>query len=129
MSTALILGLALLAQSAPDPDQFPLALHRSMEIDDLDREIQRIHDSVLVKRSQLSATQRLAQRGAASRTDLEREGASLRYEEAREVESRAYREIKVYERDVMGHAIPADETRAYGLVLNWNKAQEAIGQV
>ena len=35
----------------------------------------------------------------------------------------------MYERDVMGHAIPPDEQRAYGLLLNWIKAQEAIGQV
>jgi hypothetical protein len=127
--TALILGLALLAQAKPDPDQFPLALHRSMEIDDLDREIQRLHDSVLLKRSQLASTQRLAHRGAASRSDIEREVASLHYEEAREAESRAYREIKVYERDVNGHVIPADEQKAYGLILTWVRAQEAIGQV
>jgi hypothetical protein len=129
MSPALILSLALLAQAQPDPDQFPLALHRSMEIDDLDREIQRLHDTVLMKRSALASSQRLAQRGSISRTDLEREVASLRYEEAREAESRAYRELKLYERDVMGHAIPPDEQRAYGLLLNWIKAQEAIGQV
>jgi len=129
MSTVLILAVVLLAQAKPDPDQFPLALHRSMEIDDLDREIQRLHDTVLVKRSSLAATQRLAQRGGASRSDVEREVASVHYEEAREVESRAYRELKMYERDIMGHAIPPDEQRAYGLLLNWIKAQEAIGQV
>jgi hypothetical protein len=129
MSTVTLLALVLFAQARPDPDQFPLALHRSMEIDDLDREIQRLHDTVLVKRSQLGATQRLAQRGGASRSDVEREVASLHYEEAREVESRAYRELKMYERDIMGHAIPPDEQRAYGLLLNWIKAQEAIGQV
>src|SRR3954453_2099124 len=109
MLNALILvaGLALPGQgsSKADPDQFPLALHRSMEIDDLDREIQRLHDTVIMQRSQLGSTQRLAQRGAASRSDIERELASLRYEEAREVETRAYREIKVYERDVNGHAL------------------------
>jgi hypothetical protein len=129
MPTALILGLALLAQSKPDPDLFPLALHRSMEIDDLDREIQRLHDTIVVKRSQLASTQRLAQRGAASRSDMEREIAALRYEEAREVETRAYREIKIYERDVSGHADIADEQKAYGLILGWVKAQEAIAQV
>jgi outer membrane protein TolC len=100
-----------------------------MEIDDLDREIQRLHDSVLMKRSQLSTTQRLVQRGAASRSDVEREIAGLHYEECREVEARAYREIKVYERDVNGHAIPPDEQKAYALILTWVKAQEAIGQV
>jgi outer membrane protein TolC len=131
ISAALVVGLALLAQvqAKPDPDQFPLALHRSMEIDDLDREIQRLHDSVLLKRSQLATTQRLAQRGAASRTDIEREVASLHYEEGREVEARAYREIKLYERDVNGHVIPPDEQKAYALILTWIKAQEAIGQV
>src|SRR6516165_2358713 len=119
MFPVLIVSLAQLAQAQPDPDQFPLALHRSMEIDDLDREIQRLHDTVLVKRSTLAATQRLAQRGGVSRTDLEREVASVRYEEAREAESRAYRELKLYERDVLGHAIPPDEQRAYGLLLSW----------
>jgi hypothetical protein len=129
MSPAWILGVALLAQSKPDPDQFPLALHRSMELDDLDREIQRIHDTVLMKRSQLASTQRSAQRGGVSRSDLEREVAALHYEEAHEIETRAYRELKLYERDVNGHAVPADEQKAYSLLLNWIKAQEAIGQV
>ena len=128
-STALILAIAMLAQSKPDPDLFPLALHRSMEIDDLDREIQRLHDTVVMKRSQLASTQRLAQRGAASRSDIEREIAALRYEEAREVETRAYREIKVYERDVNGHAINADEQKAYALILSWVQAQEGMGRV
>src|SRR3954467_7877904 len=126
---ALLPALSLVAQAKTDPDLFPLALHRSMEIDDLDREIQRAHDTVIMKRSQLASTQRLAQRGAVSRSELERELASLRYEEAREVETRAYREIKVYERDVNGHALVADEQKAYGLILAWVKAQEAIGQV
>jgi outer membrane protein TolC len=129
MCTAVILAAALLAQAKPDPDQFPLALHRSMEIDDLDREIQRLHDTVLMKRSQLAATQRLAARGGVSRSDVEREMASLRYEEAREVESKAYRELKLYERDIMGHVMEPDEQKAYGLLLNWVKTQEAIGQV
>ena len=50
MSPALILALAVLAPAQPDPDQFPLALHRSMEIDDLDREIQRLHDTLQRRR-------------------------------------------------------------------------------
>jgi outer membrane protein TolC len=64
-----------------------------------------------------------------SRSDIERELASLRYEEAREAETRAYREIKLYERDVNGKATPTDEQKAYGLLLGWVKAQEAISQV
>ncbi len=113
----------------PDPDQFPMALHRSMEIDDLDREIQQRHDAVLMKRAELATTGRLVQRGVASRSDLERETVSVQYEEAREAETRAYRAIKVYERDVNGQVMAADEQKAYGLILDWIKAREAIGQV
>lgn len=125
----LTLALALLGQAKSDPDQFPLALHRSMEIDDLDREIQRLHDTVLLKRAQFSGTQRLAQRGLVSRTDLEREAATLRYEEAHEAESVAYRNLKIYERDVMGRVIAADEVKAYTLLLDWIKKQESMAQV
>src|SRR3954454_24103959 len=98
MSAAILLALTLFAQARTDPDQFPLALHRSMEIDDLDREIQRLHDTVLLKQAQLAGTQRLAQRGLVSRTDLERDTSSLKYDEAREAETRAYRALKSYER-------------------------------
>jgi multidrug resistance efflux pump len=129
MLEALLLSLALIAQAKSDPDQFPLALHRSMEIDDLDREIQRLHDTVLLKRAQFAGTQRLAQRGLVSRADLERESASLKYEEAHEAESTAYRNLKVYERDVMGQVIPSDEVKAYSLLLDWIKKQEAMAQV
>jgi hypothetical protein len=128
-AAAVLLGLALLAQSQPDPDQYPLAMHRNMELDDLDHEIQRIHDTVLMKRYQLASTQRLAQRGGVSRNELERESVSLKLEEAREVESRAYRDLKLYERDVSGKAVPRDEQKEYSLVLNWVKAQEGIGQI
>jgi hypothetical protein len=131
MSTALITALALLAQPPPppDPDQFPLAVHRSMEIDDLDREIQRLHDTVLLKRGQLGSTRRLAQRGLVSRSDLEHGLAALRLEEAREAEARAYRALKVYERDVLARVVPSDESKAYDLLLDWLKKQEAIAQV
>jgi hypothetical protein len=129
MAAALLLGLALLAQSRNDPDQYPLALHRSMELDDLDSEIQRIHDTVLMKRYHLASIQRLAQRGGISRSEIERESTSLKLEEAREAEALAYRDLKRYERDVSGHVIPPDEQKAYGLVLNWVKAQEEIGRI
>ena len=77
MPTALILALALLAQPQPppDPDQFPLAVHRSMEIDDLDREIQRLHDTVLLKRASARPDPAPGAAGLVSRSDLEREPA------------------------------------------------------
>ena len=132
MPFALIVGLTLLGQQQaykPDPDQFPLALHRSMEIDDLDREIQRIHDTVLMKKAEHAASQRLAQRGMVSRYDLEREAADVRYQEARESESIAYRALKVYERDVAGQVILPDEPRAYSLILAWVQKQIEMAQV
>ena len=131
MQPILILGLVLLGQAGgkPDPDQFPLALHRSMEIDDLDREIQRLHDSATFKRSQLASSQRLSQKGLVSRSDLERETADLKHVEAREAESVAYRALKAYERDVLGQAAPPDEPKAYSLLLDLVRKQLAIAQV
>ena len=129
MPYALLVGLALLGQSKADPDQFPLALHRSMEVDDLDREIQRLHDATLLKKAQLAASQRLAQRGLVSPGDIERESSELRYQEAREAESHSYRALKVYERDVLGQIIPADERKAYALLLDWVRKQLAIAQI
>lgn len=131
MQPILILGLVLLGQAGgkPDPDQFPLALHRSMEIDDLDREIQRLRDSATFKRAQLASSQRLSQKGLLSRSDLERESADLKHVEAREAESVAYRALKVYERDVLGQAVEADEQKAYSLLLDLVRKQLAIAQV
>jgi len=129
MPTALLVALALVLQAKADPDQFPIALHRSMELDDLDREIQRLHDSVSVKRSQYESSQRLAQRGLLSRSELERDAASLHYEEAHEAETLAYRALKEYERDVIGRAVSPDEVKAYSLLLDWLKKQEGMAQV
>lgn len=129
MPFALLLSLALVGDIKPDPDLFPLALHRSMEIDDLDREIEQLHHSVLMKRAQLGSTQRLAQKGLVSRGDLERETADVRYNEAREEEAVAFRALKAYERDVMGQVIPSDERKAYRLLLERVRKQLAIAQV
>lgn len=127
--SSLLVSLVLVGQAKNDPDLFPLALHRSMEIDDLDREIQRLHDTVLLKRGQFLGTQRLSQRGLISRADLERESASLKYEEAHEAETIAFRNLKSYERDVMGRVIESDEVKAYSLLLEWVKKQQAMAQV
>jgi hypothetical protein len=127
--SSLIVVLSLACLGTGDPDQFPLALHRSMEIDDLDREIQRIHDTVLLKQAQLAASQRLSQRGLLSRSELEREASDVRYQEAREAETIAYRALKLHERDVLGHVAAADERKSYALLLDWVRKQGAIAQV
>jgi outer membrane protein TolC len=131
MSAQWLICLSLIwsGQAKGDPDQYPLALHRSMEIDDLDREIQRLHDAAMMKRATLASSQRLAQRGLLSKSDLEREIADAKYQEAREAEAKAYRALKVYERDTLGHAAVPDEVKAYSLLLDWLKTQEAIAQV
>jgi hypothetical protein len=133
MMTTLLLLLTLPGQEPDrakvDPEQYPLALHRSMEIDDLDREIQRLHDTVIQKRAHLASSQRLTERGIMSRNNLAAEATSMRMDEAREAETIAYRALKVYERDVLGHAAPPDETKAYALLLEWARKQEAIAQV
>jgi hypothetical protein len=129
MTTALIAALALLGQTKADPDQFPLALQKSMELDDLDREIQRVHDTAIMKRAQLASSERLARRGLVSRSDLQRETAEVRYQEAREAELIASRAFKEYERQVKGMAMPPDERKAYALLLDWVRKQVAIAQV
>ena len=131
MHPLLILALAILGQAngPVKPDQLPLVLHRSMEIDDLDREILRQQDSVTLKRSRIIASQKLAQRGLVSPGDLERETADLRYDEAKEAESIAFRVLKTYERDVALATIPADEQKAFSLLLVWVRKQMAIAQV
>jgi len=129
MRCILIAALALAGQIKAEPDQFPLALQRSMELDDLDREIQRVHDAAVMKRAQFAASERLAKRGLVSRSDLERETADLRFQEAREAELVASRAIKVYERDVKGKAAAPDDQKAYALLLDWARKQLAIYQV
>ncbi len=129
MAPTLLLGLALLGQSKPDSTLVPLALHRSMEIDDLDRDIQRLHDTTILKKAQLATSQRLAQRGLVSRGDIERESADVRYQEACESESIACRALKVYERSVLAQAVPADERKSYALLLDWVRKKIDMAQV
>ncbi len=113
----------------PDAGLFPLALHRSMELDDLDREIRRQHDVVLVKKSELATTRKLARRGAVSPMDLEREESDTRYQEAHEREMIAYRELKRYERDILARKVKADDAEAFKLLLNLLKRQEDMARV
>lgn len=130
MTSLLLAAVTLVAQpKVGDPDQFPLALQKSMELDDIDREIQRVHDTAVMKRAQLAASQRLAQKGLVSRSDLERESAELRFQEAKEQELAASRAFKTYEREVKGLARPPDERKAYSLLLDWVQKQLVIAQV
>lgn len=129
MPLILIAALGLLGQTKADPDHFPLALQKSMELDDLDREIRRVHDAAVLKRAQLAASERLAKRGLVSKSDLERETADVRYQEAREAELRSSKAFKAYERDVKGRTIPPDERTAYALLLDWVRKQVAIAQI
>ena len=129
MLVNLLVGLILFLPGDGNADQFPLALHRSMEIDDLDREIARIHDTVLLKNAQLQSSKRLAQKGLYSRADLERETADTKYQEALEAETIAYRAIKVYERDVSGQAAVSDEKKGFTLVLDWVRKRAAMAQI
>jgi hypothetical protein len=129
--TSLFLAAVVFAAlpGAGDPDQFPLALQKSMELDDIDREIQRVRDTAVLKRAQLAASQRLAQKGLVSRSEIERESAELRYQEAKEQELAASRAFKLYEREVKGLAIPPDERKAYSLLLDWVRKQLVIAQI
>ena len=129
MLVNLLVGLFLLVPGDGDADQFPLALHRSMELDDLDREIARIHDTVLLKNAQLLASKRLSQKGLYSRSDLEREIADAKYQEALEAETISYRAIKAYERDVYGQAAVSDEKKGFSLVLDWVQKRAAMAQI
>ena len=130
MSTALILALAAARpRPRPTPTSSRWPLHRSMEIDDLDREIQRLHDTVLVKRAQLAATQRLAQRGLVSRaTSSARSPRSTTRRRARS--SRApTASSRSTSATSWATPFPPTSSKAYGLLLDWIKKQEAIGQV
>ena len=69
-----------------DPDNYPLALRRSIEVDDLVRGIRRQHNAVLVKKAKLDTARRLARRDAISPAELDQAIADIRYQEAREAE-------------------------------------------
>ena len=119
MTALWIAAVLTVGQTKSDTDHYPLALQKSMELDDIDRDIQRTHGAAVMKRAQLASSERLAKRGLVSQADLERETAEVKYQEARETELVASRAFKAYERDVRGLAIPPDERKAYALLLEW----------
>jgi hypothetical protein len=128
MSIVLLLGIALTTQARP-AGLSPIDLHRSMEIELLDREIQRRHDTALYTRGRLTTAQRLAGRATSSQAQLERISLDLRSQEAMEVELKALRALKVQERDVLDGAGAAELTKAYDLLLDWVRAREAVARI
>lgn len=113
---------------ADDPS-FPLALHRTMELDDQERALRRQHDLVLSRQAQFQNTKRLGEKGLVSREQIERERTEVKFEEAREEEMRAYRDLKGHERDVLRGDVVGDPVRAQGLLLALLQKQEAMARV
>jgi hypothetical protein len=131
VTTAALLALAVLGQPSEGAGASASALtsHVGMEVDDLDFEIRRQEAALQVARVHLTATQRAVQRGTASRGELEQVTADVHSLEAREAEAKAFRALKVYERDVLSRAIQPDEEKAFTLVHDLLRKQELMAQV
>lgn len=128
VSLVVMLGLSTPIASI-DPDQFPFALHRNMEIDDLERAIRHQRDEVAQLQARLKTSRKLMGQGALSNAELRRDQFVLDLEQAREQELRAFQTLKIHERDVLGQKIPHDEVKSYELILNLLRKQEAMGRV
>ena len=138
MRAVLFLGMALLGQAkddhahvpliAADSAQSPLGLRLSVELDNLDLEIRRQHETVVLKRANLKTSQRLNTRGVTTAADLEKDAAELRYEEAREAERISNRTLRAYEFDASTRTVPVDDVKHYQFLLDWLKAQESMYQ-
>ncbi|MFO0957047.1 MAG: hypothetical protein U0800_06205 [Isosphaeraceae bacterium] len=115
--------------AAPDENLFPLTLHRTMELDDHLREIRRQHDQVIARRAQFQNTRSLFDRKLVSREQFERERADLKFQEAREAEMVAYKDLKVYERNALDGSIPAEPLAGSKLLLTLLSKQEAMARV
>ena len=129
MTSALIFALSLTGDGKPEPEQIPLVLSRSMEIEDLDRGDPKTPRLRVDEESSLPNFAKSSPNGLVSRGDLERQEFDYKYEEAREAESVAFRALKAYERDVFSRATAADARRAFGLLLDWVRKQVAIARV
>ncbi len=129
----LILALALMrpVEAADDvkPGRPALAFLLSVEVDDLERDAKRQHETVLASRQRLATSQRMAQRGLASVDAVEQEAADARFQQAREAEMSSVRLLKAYQRDVLNGATPADPNREFELVLDVLQSQEATARV
>jgi hypothetical protein len=129
VTAAVLLGLALVSQAKDVPDTSALAAHLGIELDDLDFEIRRQQGALQVAKARLATTQRAVQRGVASQSELEQVLADVHSLEARQAEATSFRALKSYERGVLNQAVPADEEKAFDLVLDVLRKQEAMAQV
>lgn len=136
MTTLLIAWIALSCPAsadgppaAADDNLFPLTLHRTMELDDQLREVRRQHDQVTARRAQFQNTRVLFDRKLISREQYERERADLKFQEAREAEMIAYKDLKVFERNALDGGEPADPTAGSKLLLALLSRQEAMARV
>ena len=125
MSAVLFLGLILTTQAKPSPLDFS----RSMEIEIIDREVQRRHDTALYTRGQLTTAQRLVGRPGSKPGSVERIAADLKSQEAREAEMTALLTLRVYERDTLRKVETGDDAKAYRLLLDWIRARCVVAKI
>ena len=124
----LVLCLAISAQSSasPPPDSSS-SLHRYLELDDIDRELQKLREQLSVRRAKLKRSSEMLQRGSISRADMQREVLSFRYQEAREAELVAFRDFRAYEKQLEGRKRNSkDDQTSTAMLLNLLKKQEAL---
>jgi CHAT domain-containing protein/tetratricopeptide (TPR) repeat protein len=121
--------LAELDLEKADPQDYALAMRRSIEADDLDRAIRRQHHEVLLAKAHLDTSQRLAARGAICPAELDEAIARLRYLEATEGERVACQALIAQDRDTRGWAIPPDGEREYSLRIDWAKRKLDMARV
>jgi hypothetical protein len=128
MSAVLLFGILVTAQ-AKRAERSPIELQLKIEVELLDREIQRRHDTVLYTRGRLTSARRLTGRAAASASQLDRIALELRAQEALEQELKALRSLKLHDRDVLAGPTPAETARAYDLLLDWVRARVAVATI
>ena len=112
-----------------DPENYALALRRSIEVDDLDRAIRHEHHEVLLWKAWLDSARQLARRSAISPAELEVAVAKVAFHEALEAERIACRALIAHDRDTYGWAIPFDGVKEYTLSLDWWQRSQDLAQV
>lgn len=114
--------------TAVDPDQFPLPLHRAMEVEDIDRQGRQLRDQIAEAETRYAKVRELAERKVVPVVELKREAAELDHLKARAVELQAFRALKLHEREVLATGIN-NEAITYDLLLALLKAQEEMARV